>query len=343
MLVSDEKELNQHDEGRTCLKTEEKNGFDRLIHTSLVMRNLIALARKVAVTDAVILITGESGTGKELFAQGIHDSSPRAKGPFIAINCAAMPDSLLEAELFGHQKGAFTGAVATRAGKFELADGGTLFLDEIGDMSLAAQAKILRALQEKTVQRVGGNQVIPVDIRIVCATHKKLTEEVRKGNFRQDLYYRLNEVNIDIPPLRQREEDLEPLIRYFIKIYSDRYKKNVHAISPAAFEILKRHTWPGNIRELEHLIHHSILMSDGETIWVEHIPSAALTQSLFLRGGDEMDSGPVEFLSLDEMESHHLKRVLKHTNWNKTKAAKILQVSRPTLDRKIDKYLLKRE
>lgn len=327
------------------MKQEENGGFERIVHTSLVMRNLIALASKVSPTEAVILITGESGTGKELFARAIHLESRRASGPFVAINCAAMPDSLLEAELFGHQKGAFTGAVATREGKFELANRGTLFLDEIGDMSLQAQAKILRALQERAIQRVGGNQLIPVDIRILCATNRKLAEEVANGTFRQDLFYRLNEVNIDIPPLRRREDDLEPLIRHFLSVYNARYGKNVRAISPAALEVLKRHSWPGNIRELEHMIHHSILMTEADTIWVEHLPSAAMTQSNFLRRPDEggMDDETVDLLSLDEMEARHLKRVLKHTNWNKTKAARVLKISRPTLDRKIDKYLLKRE
>lgn len=327
------------------MRKEDLFTFDQIIHHSIVMRNLIALARKVASTDAVILITGESGTGKELFAKATHAESQRRGGPFVAINCAAVPDSLLEAELFGHQKGAFTGAIATREGKFEQANRGTLFLDEIGDMSLAAQSKILRALQERAIQRVGGNQLIPVDIRVICATNRRLTEEVSRGNFRQDLYYRLNEVNIDIPPLRQRGEDLESLIRHFILDYNNRYAKQIRAISPAALEVLKRHTWPGNVRELEHMIHHAVLMTEGDTIWVEHIPTAALTQSNFLRRPEESgeEEEGLELLSLDDMEARHLKRVLKHTNWNKTKAARVLKVSRPTLDRKIDKYLLKRE
>lgn len=309
------------------------------------MRNLIALAEKIAPTDAVVLITGESGTGKELFAQAVHHSSLRSGGPFVAINCAAMPDSLLEAELFGHQKGAFTGAISTRQGKFEQADKGTLFLDEIGDMSLSAQAKILRAIQERAIQRVGGNQVIPVDIRIICATNQRLPELVAKGNFRQDLFYRLNEVNIDIPPLRAREEDLEPLIEYFIGIYNHRYNRQVHSISPAAFELLKRHRWPGNVRELEHLVHHAILMTEGDTIWVEHIPSNVLNGSPFgpTSALDGSEEPPLELISLEEMEARHIRRVLKYTNWNKTQAARVLKVSRPTLDRKIDKYAIERE
>ena len=323
----------------------EDFGFDRIIHTSLALRNLIALAKKVSPTEAVILITGESGTGKELFARAIHAESTRARGPFVAINCAAVPDTLLEAELFGHQKGAFTGAVATRKGKFESADGGTLFLDEIGDMSLPAQAKILRALEERAIQRVGGNETIPVDIRILCATNQRLGEQVARGHFRQDLYYRLNEVNVDIPPLRARLEDLEPLIHHFIEIYNQRYAKKVKAISPAAFEVLKRHPWPGNIRELEHMIHHAILMTEADTIWVEHIPSTTFAEINLGRPGEDHEGGTSssDLVSLDEMEARHLRRILRHTNWNKTQAAKILRISRPTLDRKIDKYLLKRE
>lgn len=323
----------------------ESFGFDQIIHTSLVMRNLISLARKVAPTEAVILVTGESGTGKELFARAIHSESRRSGGPFVAINCAAMPDSLLEAELFGHEKGAFTGAVASRKGRFEQADRGTLFLDEIGDMSLQAQAKILRALQERCVQRVGGTSLIPIDIRVLCATNRKLAEEVNRGTFRQDLYFRLNEVNIEIPSLREREDDLDPLIRHFIAHYNSKYGKSVRAISPAAFEILRRHPWPGNIRELEHLIHHAVLMTDAETIWVEHLPNAALTQNYFLRSreDDDAEDSSNVMIPLDDMEARHIRRVLNHVGWNKTRAANILKVSRPTLDRKIDKYLLKRE
>jgi transcriptional regulator with PAS, ATPase and Fis domain len=309
------------------------------------MRNLIGLARKVSPTEATILITGESGTGKELFAHAIHLASHRLDGPFVAINCAAVPDSLLEAELFGHQKGAFTGAVAARKGKFEFANSGTLFLDEIGDMSLPAQAKILRALQERAIQRVGGNELVPVDIRVVCATNQKLSECVAQGSFRQDLYYRLNEVNVDIPPLRSREEDLEPLVEHFIEVFSARYGKNVLKISPAALQVLRRHPWPGNVRELEHLIHHAILMTEGDTIWVEHLPSTSFVETAFQPRFDEGGGSdiPLELMSLDDIEARHLRRVLKHTNWNKTQAAKILKISRPTLDRKIDKYVLTRE
>jgi transcriptional regulator with PAS, ATPase and Fis domain len=318
--------------------------FDDIVRSSAAMESLIELAKKVAPTDAVLLITGESGTGKELFALATHNASHRAGGPFIAINCAAVPDTLLEAELFGHEKGAFTGAQTTRKGRFEQAHGGTLFLDEIGDMSLPSQAKILRALQERTIQRVGGAELVPVDIRILCATNRKLAEQVRQGLFRQDLYYRLNEVAIDIPPLRERGEDLIALIKRFIDFFNERYSKNIRSISPGALEVLKRHPWPGNVRELEHLIHHAILMADGDTVWVEHIPSTGFFQTTRLEPSGEDESSPApELMSLDDVEQRHIRRVLRHTNWNKTQAAKILNVSRPTLDRKIDKYLLKRE
>jgi transcriptional regulator with PAS, ATPase and Fis domain len=336
----------QQDKGNLLVSSGETFGFEDIVHNSLEIRNLIALVRKVAPTEATVLITGESGTGKEVFAKALHYSSHRSAGPFVAINCAAVPDTLLEAELFGHQKGAFTGAVSTRIGKFEAANRGTLFLDEIGDMSLPAQAKILRAIQERAIQRVGGNELIPVDIRIACATHQKLTEMVANGQFRQDLYYRLHEVGVDIPPLRLRLDDLEPLIQHFIRIYTKRYGKEVQSISPAAFQVLRRHPWPGNIRELEHMIHHAVLMAEGDTIWVEHLPTTSFMTSIVrapMEIEEDSDGRPLELLSLEDVESLHLKRVLKHCNWNKTKAAGILKISRPTLDRKIDKFGLKRE
>ncbi|MCB9767968.1 MAG: sigma 54-interacting transcriptional regulator [Candidatus Omnitrophica bacterium] len=323
----------------------ERFGLDRIVHRSDSMHELISLAEKVAPSRAVVLITGESGTGKELFARGIHLSSRRAEGPFVAVNCAAVPSALLESELFGHEKGAFTGAVSTREGKFESASGGTIFLDEIGDMALQSQAKILRALQEKTIQRIGSNQDIPVDIRVVCATNRNLSDLVAKGDFRQDLFYRLNEVSIRIPPLRERLEDLEPLIELFIGVFNRQYDKKVRTISPAALQVLKRHAWPGNVRELEHVIHHAVLMADGSTVWVEHLPNTTFTDSGFgsSEGGRRGGDGAVEMISLDELEARHLKRVLDHLNWNKTQASRILGISRPTLDRKIDKYRLKRE
>lgn len=321
----------------------EKYGFERLVHESGAIRNLIALARKIAPSDAVVLLAGESGVGKELFARGIHLASRRADGPFVAVNCAAVPLTLLEAELFGHEKGAFTGAVSIRQGKFESASGGTLFLDEIGDMALASQAKILRALQEKAIQRIGSNETIRVDLRVICATNRNLSEAVAAGQFRQDLYYRLNEFSIEIPPLRDRLEDLQPLIDHFIDQFNRRYDKRIASISPAALQVLKRHSWPGNVRELEHTIHHAVLMAEGDSIWVEHLPGGAFAEG----GGASRDSvdrdDRVEMISLDEVEARHLRRVLNHLNWNKTQASRVLKISRPTLDRKIDKYRLQRE
>ncbi len=323
----------------------DKYGLNHIIHQSPAIDHLIALAEKIASTQAVVLITGESGTGKELFARGIHLASHRAEGPFVAVNCAAVPVTLLESELFGHDKGAFTGAVSMREGKFEAASGGTIFLDEIGDMPLPSQAKILRTLQEKIVQRVGSNDNVHVDIRVICATNHKLSEKVGKGTFRQDLYYRLNEVNIEIPPLRERPEDFEPLIDHFIDRFNRQYDKKIATVSPAALQVFKRHSWPGNVRELEHTIHHAVLMAEGDTLWVEHLPNTTFGETGFGPGGKGRNGGDVEveMISLDEVEARHLKEVLDHLNWNKTQASKILQISRPTLDRKIDKYLLRRE
>lgn len=317
--------------------------FESIVHQSIQMRNLVALAQKVSATEAVILITGESGTGKELMAQAIHNASDRKNGPFVAINCAAVPDTLLEAELFGHQKGAFTGAVSTRQGRFELAEKGTLFLDEIGDMSLAAQAKILRAIEERAIQPVGATHVIPVDIRIICATNQQLHSQVRNSLFRQDLYYRLNEVTLVIPPLRERKDDIDLLIHHFIRKYRDQYGKPVHGISQAALQLLMRHPWPGNVRELEHVIHHAILMAEAETIWLEHLPTHVLPDVTLPLESPTVDAdAQVELISLEDMEGRHITRVLKHVNWNKSRGAKILGISRPTLDRKIERYQLGR-
>ncbi|MBE7558103.1 sigma 54-interacting transcriptional regulator [bacterium] len=309
------------------------------------MALLVEKAMKIAATDAVVLITGESGTGKEMFAQAIHNASPRQDKKFVAINCAAVPESLLESELFGHEKGAFTGAVASRKGKFEQAHGGTLFLDEIGDLSLASQAKILRAIETRSVERVGGGTPIEVDIRIITATNQPLYENVKKGLFRSDLYYRLNEVNLRIPPLRERMGDIPLIADHFIRYYNRQYNKNVRGLSDAAMQFLLRHDWPGNIRELHHVIKCAMLMAEGESIWLEHIPldvhfdtTGGASQEVTETRADEL----LELLTLDEVEKRHILRILEFTGWNKSQAANILQTTRPTLDRKIERYNLKR-
>jgi len=315
--------------------------FAEIIYRSRVMGDLVDFARRVADSDAVILITGESGTGKELFARAIHRASPREKQSFIPVNCAAVPETLLESELFGHEKGAFTGAIESRMGKFEQANGGTLFLDEIGDMSLAAQSKILRAIEERKIERIGSNRPRAVDIRVLTATNQPLKDAVKTGRFRPDLFYRLNEVHVAIPPLRDRKEDIPYLANYFIRQYNRQYEKCVTRVSDAAMSFLVRHEWPGNVRELKHVIKCAMLMADGDTIWIDHFPVDMHGESPADEGHDPGETRADEFLemlTLDEVEKRHILRILESTGWNKSKTAKILDISRPTLDRKIERY-----
>jgi transcriptional regulator with PAS, ATPase and Fis domain len=321
----------------------ERDSFWEIIHSGDKMRRLINLARRVAASDAVVLITGESGTGKEMFARAVHDSSPRSGRPLVAVNCAAVPESLLESELFGHEKGSFTGAYAMHKGRFEQANQGTLFLDEIGDMSLPAQAKILRTLEERKVERIGGRQSIAVDIRIICATNQPLWENVQKGTFRSDLFYRLNEVHLALPPLRERRDDIPLLVEHFIKKYNQEYGKNVQGVSDAVQGFLNRHSWPGNVRELHHVIKAAMLLVERDMIWMENIPldvNRELSEKQPVEAEHVGQESPEALLSLEEMESRHTLKVLKATGWKKSRAAAILKISRPTLDRKIEKYSL---
>ena len=322
---------------------KSKDAFSNIIHQGQKMQRLIALARRVAASDAVVLITGASGTGKEMFAGAIHQESPRRNKPLVAVNCAAVPESLLESELFGHEKGSFTGAYATHKGRFEQADQGTLFLDEIGDMSLMAQSKILRALEEKKVERIGGRQTVSVDIRVICATNQPLYDNVQNGSFRSDLFYRLNEVHLALPPLRERREDIPLLVECFIKKYNQEYGKNVTGISDAVQGFFNRHSWPGNVRELHHVIKAAMLMVERDMIWMENIP-LDINREMSIRATAEekmmMEDLPVEMLSLEDIEKRHILNILRHTSWKKSKAAGILKISRPTLDRKIEKYSL---
>lgn len=318
-----------------------KKPFSEIVYKSAVMAQIVDFAKRISKADAVVLITGESGTGKELFAKAIHSESPRAEQPFIAVNCAAVPDTLLESELFGHERGAFTGAVDSRKGKFEMANMGTLFLDEIGDMSPAAQAKILRAIEERKIERVGGNKPKEVDIRILTATNQLLRESVKSGRFRNDLFYRLNEVHITIPPLRERKEDISVLAIHFVREFNKQYHKNVEKISDAAMSFLLRHEWPGNVRELRHVMKCAMLMADGDTIWIDHFP---MDMHMEMGSEEKNPTGEsradefLEMLTLDDVERRHILRILEITGWNKSKASKILDISRPTLDRKIEKY-----
>ena len=298
----------------------------QLVGGSENMKMVYNTIKKVAPTDITVFIQGATGTGKELVAQAIHALSPRCDQPFIPVNCAAIPKDLIESELFGHEKGAFTSAVNSRQGKFEMAHQGTVFLDEIGDMSLETQAKALRVLEEKELQRVGGSKNIKVDVRVIAATNKDLGNAVEEGTFREDLFYRLNVVSLKIPKLAERKEDIIPLAEYFAA-------GRVKNISARAKRLLLDYDWPGNVRELKNYIERAVVLGGGEVIQPEDLP-------LNVRRGGKVIPSPLE--SLDNMEEDHIIRVLRHTNWHKSDAANILGVTRQTLDNKIAKFKIKK-
>ncbi|MFP4156942.1 MAG: sigma-54-dependent transcriptional regulator [Opitutales bacterium] len=266
---SDLDRANQEESGGGISQEDVEGG---IIGSSAAMQNVFKMIGQVAASDVTVMITGESGTGKELIARSIYQNSLRAQQPYIAVNCAAIPENLIESELFGHEKGSFTGATSQRIGKFELCDGGTIFLDEIGDMALATQTKILRALQEGEIQRVGSSETIKVDVRMLAATNKPLEEMVREKTFREDLYYRLNVVRIQLPPLRQRVEDVPQLVDFVLQRLSRDSKAQTKSISPEALALLNRYDWPGNVRELENLIYRSAVMAQGDTILIKDLP-----------------------------------------------------------------------
>lgn len=308
--------------------------YKDIIGKSPKMQELLALVRTVAESNTTVLIQGESGTGKEIIARVIHSSSPRADGPFVAVNCAALPETLLESELFGHEKGAFTGAVARRKGKFELANGGTLFLDEIGDMSPKTQAQLLRIIEEQEFQRIGGSKPIKVDVRIISATNKKLEEMIQQGTFREDLFYRINVVTINVPPLRERKEDIPLLVEYFLKKYSIENKKEIQFVDEDALRLLMKHNWPGNVRELENVIERAVVITKNDFISPDELPSS-------ITGSDAVSTALHEYdalLSIDELEKRHIIRVLKSCNWNIKKSAEVLKINRTTLYNKMKKY-----
>tara|TARA_R110000765_G_scaffold91645_2_gene173615 strand:- start:3438 stop:4763 length:1326 start_codon:yes stop_codon:yes gene_type:complete len=301
------------------------NIYSDMVGESTAFRKVTNIIDRVKDNKATVIVTGESGTGKELVARAIHYSGKFSREPFIAVNCAAIPENLQEAELFGYMKGAFTGANENRNGFFQAAKGGTLFLDEIGTASLAVQTKLLRALQEKEITRVGSQKVEKVDIRIIAATNADLREEIKNNTFREDLYYRLTVVEINVPPLRERKPDISLLAEKFIRKYGIEFKDRLLRISPEALQIVERYNWPGNIRELENVIQRAVIMSDG-TIDVKDLPDVLKYQ---------IDFPNNELRPLREMEKEYVQRVLNHTNGNKTKAAEILQIDRKTLREKL--------
>jgi transcriptional regulator with PAS, ATPase and Fis domain len=317
------------------LSEDKRIGFNNIVTCSEKMIKVLTDAKRASQSEVMVLITGESGTGKELIAEAIHNNSSIKNGPFIVVNCAGIPDTLLESELFGHEKGAFTDAISRRKGKFELANGGTLFLDEIGDMSPAAQAKTLRAIEEKKFERVGGEEPITVNCRIITATNKDLFKEMKEDRFRADLYYRLHEVHLNLPALRERKADIPLLINHFIKKFNQQFHKNIKGISKVALAYLMMHHWPGNVRELRGVIKSSVALIERDTIWLEDLPfKIELMQKEILRSGGQ------DF-SLKSAERAHILKVLNYTKWNKSKAASLLKTSRPTLDKKIQEYNLR--
>ena len=312
-------------------KLEERDQFNKIIGKSRAMHDIFDLIARIAPTDSTVLITGESGTGKELIAQAIHANSGRSYMPFIAVSCGALPDSLLESELFGYEKGAFTGAEHTKKGRFEMAHKGTLFLDEIGDISLKTQIDLLRVLQQREINRLGSEQTMKVDVRILAATNRNLDKAIREERFRQDLFYRLNVISIHVPPLRERSEDIPLLAKAAIKKYCIEMNRDEVGISPAAMKLLMNYDWPGNVRELENIMERALVIGYEDEITVEDLP--------FDRNKKEDQKLPS---SLKQMEKIHIERILESTGWNISKASRELDIDRQTLYNKIDKYGLKK-
>lgn len=314
---------------------EAREFREQIVGRSEKMLEIIKTVGRIAPSPVTVLIMGESGTGKELIARAIHGASPRRERLFLPVNCAAIPETLLESELFGYEKGAFTGAQVRTPGKFELADGGTIFLDEIGDMSLSLQAKVLRVLQDKTFMRIGGKEPVTVDVRVIAATNQDIEEMVRTGRFREDLYYRLNVCLLKIPPLRERREDIEELTYYFLEKYSREYGKQVNRVTPETMEKLLTYSWPGNVRELENYVARAVASSAAQVLTPEDFPLPE----------EKMEKGEIPLLPLaeatEELEKRLIKEALEVAGGNQTQAARILQISRQTLATKIKEYGIK--
>ena len=346
LLITVEKALNfqslKEENSRLKKELQKKYRFNNIVGTSKAMGKVFDLIEKVADTDGTVLISGASGTGKELIASAIHYNSSRGDKPIVVINCGAIPEELLESELFGHEKGAFTGAYKNRTGRFEMANGGTFFLDEIGEMSPSLQVKLLRVLQEQKFEKVGGTKTIHVDVRIIAATNKNLTISINKGKFREDLYYRLNVIPIKVPPLKQRKSDIPLLIDYFMKKFRSEKQNLIKEFSNEALEDMMGFDWPGNVRELENVIKRLTILCDNEIVQVDDLPEhiQRITRSLKPDEEDVLDKD----LNLNEAVKDYEKRLileaLEKSNWVKTKAAKLLNINRTTLVEKIKKQNL---
>jgi len=324
-------------------KRRIENLFDasRIVGRSQKMKDVLETVAMVAPTEASVLILGESGTGKELIANALHQGSTRTDKRFIKVNCAALPETLLESELFGHEKGAFTGAIGRRPGRFELADSGTIFLDEIGEMTLSTQAKLLRVLQEREFEPLGSTKTVKVDIRIIAASNKILGEEVKKGTFREDLFYRLNVVPIYLPPLRERKEDVPLLIEHFLSIYNEKNGRRLHGFHPRALDALMRYAWPGNIRELENVVERAVILTRDDYVPFSELPEA-------IRGtdgdplSDQFREGIRPGMTIREMEKELIIKTLEDNDGNRTRASRVLGITRRTLQHKLKEYDLDR-
>ena len=333
ITIKNATDKNQLIEETQKLKTKVSKKYEMIGHSD-ALNHIRIMIDKVAVSDARVLITGPNGCGKELVAHQLHEKSHRNDRAFIEVNCAAIPSELIESELFGHEKGSFTSAIKQKKGKFELASGGTLFLDEIGDMPLPVQTKLLRVLQESVVERIGGTKPIPIDIRVICATNKNIEQMVEEGTFREDLYYRLNIIPIELPPLRKRKEDLPALIEYYIAYYNQKLGKSMRGVSPEALQTLTSYDWPGNVREMKNIIEYLENIAEGEIIQLSDLPD-----HIVMRSGKGFEDW-----SLDEIVEDYEKRVLSSmvkkgaTLEEKNQLAENLKISRATLYRKLKKY-----
>lgn len=334
------------DRDRFLESQKQKYGFSNIIGQSPQMRQIFSLIERIIRRKwATVLIRGETGTGKELIARSIHYNTCTPEQPFVEINCSALPESLLESELFGYEKGAFTDAKTTKAGLFELAHNGTLFLDEIGEITPKVQIKLLKALEEKTIRRLGGTKDIKISTRIISATNRNLQDAIKSGQFRNDLFYRLNVLYIDVPPLRDRDDDVLLLARYFLKQFAEEYDSPLQTIEPDAEQLLKQYPWPGNVRELRHTIERISLLSDGTTMTRKELENTIDSETpLILSEKKEKNYLHIEIppdgVSLEDAEKAIIKQILVKTGWNKRRTCRILKISRPRLDRKIQKFEL---
>ncbi|MGB7067536.1 MAG: sigma-54 dependent transcriptional regulator [Syntrophobacteria bacterium] len=310
----------------------EQYEYEDIIGRSEAMQEVFSMIKAVTDTNATVLITGETGTGKELVARAIHSNSSQRYGPFVATSCGALPETLLESELFGYEKGAFTGADRTKKGRFELANEGTLFLDEVGDISMKTQIRLLRVLQEKSFTRLGGTEQIKVDVRLVSATNRDLVAAIEEGSFRSDLYYRLNVVSIQLPPLRERIDDVPLLAAHFINKYNVEFNKKFDRVDRKAMDLMMDYHWPGNVRELENVIERALVIDQGPQMMVKHLPFCNIESPL-----------TEEPRSLQEVEKSHIEKMLQRNDWNIAKTARLLNIDRSTLHKKIKKFGLERQ